>query len=95
MYVAVKGGEAAIDNVKGTAAGGCWGFISGVEQTLMYDQKERGAARVYCAPEAGKIDDLARAWVAHLGLHGENLKKPAIQSYIEAMVETFPCSGTK
>lgn len=71
----------------------CWGFISGVEETLRLRLNASGqpAPPTICVPEDVSSRTLAQGYIQYAGRRGINLAPPAAQMVIKALVNTYPC----
>jgi hypothetical protein len=71
----------------------CWGFISGVEETIrlpLYSSRQPGELRI-CAPKGLTSRELAKVYIQYTGRRGANLAQPAAQIVIEALSNSYPC----
>ena len=71
----------------------CWGFISGVEETLRFTLHTSGqpAAPKICVPENVSSRTLAQRYIQYAGSRDTNLAPPAAQIAIKALLNSYPC----
>lgn len=70
----------------------CWGFISGVEETLRVTLKAtQPVAHNICVPEGASSRNLAKAYTIYAGRKGANLAQPAAKVTIEALSNAYAC----
>jgi hypothetical protein len=71
----------------------CAGFVSGVEETLRWQQlggAADGSQRI-CVPPGTSARDLADAYIEHALRRTTDLRKPAAVVVMEALAERFGC----
>ena len=71
----------------------CWGFISGVEETvrLPLQTSSQPIAQKVCVPEGISSRNLAKAYTRYAGHKDSDLERPAAQVVVEAIANTYPC----
>ena len=71
----------------------CWGFISGVEETLRLtlNANTQPVAHKICVPDGVSSRNLAKAYIQYAGRKGANLAKPAVKVTINALSNTYAC----
>ena len=71
----------------------CWGFISGVEETIrlpLHASRQPVALKI-CVPKGESSRALAKAYIQYAGRRDTNLARPAVQVVVEALSNTYPC----
>ena len=73
--------------------GYCWGFISGVEETirLKLHASAQSVALNICVPTDVSSRNLAKAYIKYAGRRGTDLSRPAAQIAIEALSNAYSC----
>ncbi|MBU0945828.1 MAG: hypothetical protein KJ804_02825 [Proteobacteria bacterium] len=73
--------------------GYCWGFISGVEETIRLPLHSPGQPvdLKICVPKDVSSRNLAKAFIQYAGRRGANLAQPAAQIVTEALSHSYPC----
>ena len=70
----------------------CWGFISGVEETIRLTLNTSGqSAAKICVPKGISSRNMARAYIRYAGRRDTNLVRPAAQIVIEAFSSSYSC----
>ena len=71
----------------------CWGFISGVEETIRLTMHMSGqpVAVKICVPKGASSRNMARAYIRYAGHRDTNLALPAAQIVIEALSSSYSC----
>lgn len=71
----------------------CWGFISGVEETirLTLHASEQPVALKVCVPKGESSRSLAKAYIRYAGRGDTDLARPAAQIAIEALSKSYSC----
>lgn len=71
----------------------CWGFISGVEETIRLTPHASGqpVALKICVPKGVSSRNLAKAYIQYAGRRDTNLARPAAQIAIEALSNAYSC----
>ena len=71
----------------------CWGFISGVEETIRLTSHASGqpVALKICVPKGVSSRNLAKTYIQYAGRRDTNLARPAAQITTEALSNTHPC----
>ena len=73
----------------------CWGFISGVEESMRLPQHAllQTTTSAICAPKGVSSRNLAKAYTRYAGKKGNDLDRPAAQVVVEALLSSYPCQG--
>lgn len=71
----------------------CWGFISGVEETLRLPihASSPPVTMKICVPDGVSSRSLAKAYIQYAVSRGTNLARPAAQIVVEALSNSYPC----
>lgn len=71
----------------------CWGFISGVEETIRLPGQVsvHSTSQKICVPKGLSSRALAKAYISFAGRRDANLDRPAAQVVIEALSSAYPC----
>ncbi len=71
----------------------CWGFISGVEETVRLPllRSSQPFAQKICVPKGVSSRNLAKAYTKYAGHKDSNLVRPAAQVVVEALANAYPC----
>ena len=71
----------------------CWGFISGVEETIRLTLHASGqpVALKICVPKGVSSRNLAKAYIQYASRRDINLSRPAAQIAIEALSNSYSC----
>ena len=71
----------------------CWGFISGVEETLRLPPhaSRQPISPDICVPEGASSRSLAKSYSQYAARPGTKLARPAVQIVIEALSNAYPC----
>ena len=69
----------------------CWGFVSGVEETIRLLPHTAVVPKI-CVPEGVSSRTMGRAYSQYAARRGANLARPAVQVVIEALSNAYPCS---
>ena len=85
--------SSSMTNVGRTSQRYCWGFISGVEETIRLPLHATGqtAQATICVPKGVSSRTMARAYSQYAARKGTDLSRPAVQVVIEALSNTYPC----
>ena len=70
----------------------CYGFVSGVEESLRLFAREAG--KRLCVPPQKSSRELAGAYLNHAAMKNVDLGKPAVMVVVEALEAAFPCTAT-
>jgi hypothetical protein len=68
----------------------CYGFVSGVEESLRLVGRETG--RRLCVPAQKSSRELAGAYIRYAARKNIDLGKPAAMVVVEALEAAFPCA---
>ena len=71
----------------------CWGFISGVEETVrlpLHTSRQPFALNI-CVAKGESSRNLAKAYIQYAGRRDTNLARPAVQVVVEALSNAYPC----
>ncbi len=73
----------------------CWGFISGVEESMRLPQYAllQSTTSAICVPKGVSSRNLAKAYTKYAGKKGSDLDRPAAQVVVEALTTSYPCKG--
>lgn len=71
----------------------CWGFISGVEETIRLTLRASGQSEALkiCAPKGASSRKLAKAYTKYAGHRDADLTLPAAQIAIKALANAYAC----
>ena len=69
----------------------CYGFVSGVEESLRLFGRETG--KRLCVPPQKSSRELASAYLNHAAMKNVDLDKPAVMVVVEALEAAFPCTA--
>ena len=71
----------------------CWGFISGVEETIRLPLHTSGqpVSLKICVPKGESSRNLAKAYILYAGHRDTNVMRPAAQVVVEALSNAYPC----
>ena len=72
----------------------CWGFVSGVEETIrlpLHTTPQPVASKI-CVPKGVSSRTMGRAYSQYAARRGANLARPAVEVVIEALSNAYPCS---
>jgi hypothetical protein len=71
----------------------CWGFVSGVEETVRLTLDAHGQPIVpkICVPNGVSSRNLAKTYIQYAGRRDTNLARPAAQIAIEALSNAYSC----
>ena len=85
--------SSSMTNVGRTSQRYCWGFISGVEETIRLPLQTAGqtATPTICVPKGVSSRTMARAYSQYAARKGTDLARPAVEVVIEALSNTYPC----
>lgn len=73
----------------------CWGFISGVEETVRLPQtaaSQPGAKKI-CVPKGVSSRNLAKVYTKYAGRKESDLERPAAQVVVAALANAYPCKS--
>jgi hypothetical protein len=70
----------------------CAGFVSGVEESIRLLDLGAGQAPMFCTPETVTASALVDAYVRYGANHKGELKDPAAEVVLHALVAAFPCA---
>ncbi len=69
----------------------CAGFVSGVEESIRLLHLGTGQAPSFCTPETVTASALADAYIRYGANHKGELRDPAAEVVLHALVAAFPC----